>query len=344
MLATDTPDMADRGEMTLGGGPGISLYSFHGRGTLNGVIPHPALVRLFEDDGRGREAWPLQRSRPDRGADRPVLCPARGRGRGLPRYRLSHALFAFRAGDAATSADLDGARRACTLAALARIGAGLQPGPGRLRMSYYLGIDIGTFESKGVLVDGDGPDRRHGRPPAQDDRAAARLGRTPGRGGLVGRFRLHHPRAARRIAASTPSDIRAVAASAIGPCMLPVDAAGDPLMNGVLYGVDTRAQRRDRRPQRRDRRGRDPRPLRQCADLAIGRPEDPLAASATAPSSGRRRRRCSPPPATSPARLTGEYVIDHYTAANFSPLYDVDARRTGASTSPTSARPTSCRA
>ncbi len=48
MLATDTPDMADRGEMVLGGGPGMSLYSFHGRGTLNGVIPHPALVQLLE--------------------------------------------------------------------------------------------------------------------------------------------------------------------------------------------------------------------------------------------------------------------------------------------------------
>ncbi len=48
MLATDTPDMADRGEMVMGAGPGISLYSFHGRGTLNGVIPHPALVRLME--------------------------------------------------------------------------------------------------------------------------------------------------------------------------------------------------------------------------------------------------------------------------------------------------------
>lgn len=48
MLATDTPDMAERGEMRLGGGPGMSLYSFHGRGTLNGVIPHPAMVRLVE--------------------------------------------------------------------------------------------------------------------------------------------------------------------------------------------------------------------------------------------------------------------------------------------------------
>lgn len=61
MLASDTPDSADLGEMRLGAGPGMSLYSFHGRGTLNGVIPHPALVRLAEaaasDKGIG-----LQRS------------------------------------------------------------------------------------------------------------------------------------------------------------------------------------------------------------------------------------------------------------------------------------------
>jgi len=53
--------MADRGEMALGGGPGISLYSFHGRGTLNGVIPHPALVGLFEA-AAAAAAIPLQRS------------------------------------------------------------------------------------------------------------------------------------------------------------------------------------------------------------------------------------------------------------------------------------------
>lgn len=61
MLACDTPDMSDHGEMSLGGGPGMSLYSFHGRGTLNGVLPHPALVTLFEDTAT-REAMPLQRS------------------------------------------------------------------------------------------------------------------------------------------------------------------------------------------------------------------------------------------------------------------------------------------
>jgi putative aminopeptidase len=61
MLATDTPDMADRGDMVLGGGPGMSLYSFHGRGTLNGVIPHPAMVRLIEGTAAALN-MPLQRS------------------------------------------------------------------------------------------------------------------------------------------------------------------------------------------------------------------------------------------------------------------------------------------
>jgi putative aminopeptidase FrvX len=61
ILATDTPDMATRGDVRLGGGPGISLYSFHGRGTLNGTIPHPALVELFDKTARA-ERIPLQRS------------------------------------------------------------------------------------------------------------------------------------------------------------------------------------------------------------------------------------------------------------------------------------------
>jgi len=61
MLATDTPDMADRGDMRLGKGPGISLYSFHGRGTLNGVIPHPSAVRLMEKAAK-RAKLNLQRS------------------------------------------------------------------------------------------------------------------------------------------------------------------------------------------------------------------------------------------------------------------------------------------
>lgn len=61
MLATDTPEMAGAGDMRLGEGPGISLYSFHGRGTLNGVIPHPAMARLAEEAAEAAGV-PLQRS------------------------------------------------------------------------------------------------------------------------------------------------------------------------------------------------------------------------------------------------------------------------------------------
>jgi putative aminopeptidase FrvX len=61
VLASDTPDMRGRGEVRLGGGPAISLYSFHGRGTLNGALPHPALVGLFEWTAEA-ERIPLQRS------------------------------------------------------------------------------------------------------------------------------------------------------------------------------------------------------------------------------------------------------------------------------------------
>ena len=61
ILATDTPDMTARGDVRLGGGPAMSLYSFHGRGTLNGTLPHPAMVKLFEDAAKA-ENLPLQRS------------------------------------------------------------------------------------------------------------------------------------------------------------------------------------------------------------------------------------------------------------------------------------------
>jgi putative aminopeptidase FrvX len=39
----------------------MSLYSFHGRGTLNGTIPHPALVTLFEETAAAKRMT-LQRS------------------------------------------------------------------------------------------------------------------------------------------------------------------------------------------------------------------------------------------------------------------------------------------
>ncbi len=61
MVASDTPDLAERGSLRLGAGPALGMYSFHGRGTLNGTLPHPALVRHLSAVGEAA-GIALQRS------------------------------------------------------------------------------------------------------------------------------------------------------------------------------------------------------------------------------------------------------------------------------------------
>jgi len=58
--ANDTPDTAHLGDVALGRGPTIGQYSFHGRGTLNGLIPNPKLARFVEAVAQ-RHRLPLQR-------------------------------------------------------------------------------------------------------------------------------------------------------------------------------------------------------------------------------------------------------------------------------------------
>jgi len=50
--ATDPPDLVAESPVRLGDGPVLSRMSFHGRGTLGGLVPHPALVRGLEAAAR----------------------------------------------------------------------------------------------------------------------------------------------------------------------------------------------------------------------------------------------------------------------------------------------------
>lgn len=52
VAAGDTPEMGTPNGVRVGEGPVMGLYSFHGRGTLNGVIPHPGLVAHAEESAR----------------------------------------------------------------------------------------------------------------------------------------------------------------------------------------------------------------------------------------------------------------------------------------------------
>jgi putative aminopeptidase FrvX len=60
-VACDTPDLKALADIRFGGGPVISHYTFHGRGTLNGLIPNPRL-RQYVTDTAARLGLPLQHS------------------------------------------------------------------------------------------------------------------------------------------------------------------------------------------------------------------------------------------------------------------------------------------
>ena len=166
-------------------------------------------------------------------------------------------------------------------------------------MRHYLGIDIGTFESKGVLVDDDGPDRRAGGAAAQDAGAAAGLGRAPAARGLVGRLHLHLARSCSPTAGSRRRTSAPSAASAIGPCMLPVDADGEALMNA--RALWRRYARRDGDRGADGARSARTRCSTRCGNALTSQsvgPEDPLAEAQPAGDLTPRPRRSSPRPPT----------------------------------------------
>jgi xylulokinase len=189
-------------------------------------------------------------------------------------------------------------------------------------MNYTLGIDIGTFESKGALVDSKGAivataARPHKMIVPQPGWAEHRAEEDWWQDFAV---------ISRAILDETgiePSAIQAVACSAIGPCMLPVDKAGKPLMNAVLYGVDGRAEQEV--AALTERIGEDVL-LDRCGNALTSQSVGPkiLWLKNNRPEIYEKTAKILTSTSYLVFRLTGDYVIDHYTAANFSPLYLVD--------------------
>ncbi len=189
-------------------------------------------------------------------------------------------------------------------------------------MTYTLGVDIGTFETKGVLVD------RHGAIVAMATRAHQMIVPRPGWAehradqDWWGDF-VFVTKALLAESQVKPEEIACIAPSAIGPCMLPVDAGGAPLMNGVLYGVDTRAGAEIDRLNAEI--GVDT-ILDRCGNALTSQSVGPkiLWLKRNHPDLFARTAKILTSTSYLTWKLTGEYTIDHYTAANFSPLYDVE--------------------
>lgn len=186
---------------------------------------------------------------------------------------------------------------------------------------FLLGLDIGSSQSKGVLTDVHGAilasaavdhDTREVRPGFYEHDPE--------------RVWLHDCReliaALKSRAQIAAEEIAAVCVSAIGPCVLPVGAAGEPLCNAILYGIDTRAGEEIR--ELNEQYGEETF-LRRCGNSLSTQAAGPKIAWIR-----KNRREVFDKArwfmtATTYVvfRLTGEVFMDHYTAcAGYTPLYD----------------------
>jgi xylulokinase len=183
-----------------------------------------------------------------------------------------------------------------------------------------LGVDIGTYSSKGVLCAADGDvlaeaTIEHGlslpRPGwAEHDAEAIWWGELVQltRRLLGGRF--------------SGEDVGGVAVSAIGACVLPIDERGRPLRQGILYGIDTRASAEIAWLNEEFGEG----PLFDLGGMAltsqaigpkilwIARHEPEVYAAA---------RMFTGSSSYMVYRLTGEHVMDYHTASYYNPLFDL---------------------
>ncbi len=190
-------------------------------------------------------------------------------------------------------------------------------------MDAVIGIDIGTYSSKGVVCLADGSLIAEARVEHGVSIPA------PGR--------LEHDADAlwwhdfvelsRRLGARLPREARiaAVGLSAIGPCLLPVDRSGHPLRPAILYGADNRAADQLARLEHGRRAAIARLSGTHMTSQAVGPKimwlieNEPEVVSRTA--------KLMTAAGYLVLRLTGEYWTDHHNASYFAPFYDIRRAR-----------------
>ena len=186
-----------------------------------------------------------------------------------------------------------------------------------------LGVDIGTYASKGVLCTATG--RIVAAQELEHDLNVPRPGWAEQDADRVwwGDFVTL---TRRLLTGRDAAAVRAVGVSAIGPCLLPLDEADRPLRPGILYGIDTRASA-------------------EVAELTAAIGEDALVdlcgmtLSSQAigpklcwlarhePQVWARTRSVLTASSYLVLRLTGQRVMDPHTASHYNPLFDLAAAK-----------------
>jgi xylulokinase len=183
----------------------------------------------------------------------------------------------------------------------------------------FLGIDVGTGSSKAVLV-------------AED-------GRVVDSASVAHEISLPQPNWAEFDAAGTgwvevatlcgelfsrhdASAVTGVCVSAMGPCLVVTDGYLTPLRPAILYGIDSRAAEEIQELTEQFGAGRI---FADCGKVLSSQAVGPKLRwiSKHEPGVFARARRWFSLSSFLVAKLTGEYVLDHHTASQCDPLYDL---------------------
>ncbi|MDQ0727969.1 FGGY-family carbohydrate kinase [Microbacterium sp. W4I20] len=186
-------------------------------------------------------------------------------------------------------------------------------------MRCTLGVDIGTSSSKGVLVDDDGV-----------------IVATVTRAHEVSRPRSGWVEMDARvwwdefvwitrdlIAAAPDAEIAGVGVSGMGPCILLADEHDEPVRPAILYGVDTRSTAQIARLTAELGTDAITRVGGSTLTSQAGGPKIAWIADEE-PEAMARARRLFMPASWLARKLTGAYVLDHQSASQVSPLYDIE--------------------
>ncbi|HUV15310.1 MAG TPA: FGGY-family carbohydrate kinase [Pelolinea sp.] len=190
---------------------------------------------------------------------------------------------------------------------------------------FVLGVDIGTFSSKGVLVELEGT--------IAASHVVEHSMSQPKSGwfehdadGVWWHDFVEITRNILEKSKVDPSQILSIGTSAIGSCVLPIDVNGNPLRPGILYGIDTRAMEEV-----------------EYLNKVIGKSEifshggSYLSSQASGPKVlwirnhepdvYNNARWFLTSEAYLVFRLTGKATIDIYTAGGYAPMFDVNKLR-----------------
>jgi len=191
-------------------------------------------------------------------------------------------------------------------------------------MKYFIGIDVGTYDTKGSLMDETGKIVQTDHEPHQMEIPKPGYAEHDAEGVWWHDFCIVSRRLIEK-SGIDPNDIKGVGASAIGPCCLPIDQDGKPLRKAILYGVDVRAQKQIEDLKKelgeefiQERYGN------PITSQSIG--PKILWIRENEPEIYKKAAKFVTASTYLTMKLTGRCCIDHYTAAYFTPMYELKSQ------------------